>query len=417
MKFFTRHSHFLIAIVFLFLYSFFAVIWFKQGYFQFLDIFFDADPKTNIDSFAHGTWGRNALSHAFIEIIAIPIRAISLIAWQFHLVEDQVYFREFLAIFISPLVSAIKLVFFFKILENLGVERKFSLLLTLVYALSFTNLIFSSIPETYSISSLFICMLIYLFVKEARSGHRAHTSYWTAIGLALTGTTITNGALFFIAYTLSLYFNGRLPLFKAIVRSSLVSFCVLLVVIVIFYLSRYMLAIEGGSEGTADWASSYTVKNLYQAFGNILNFSSVSILSYFPLGFSTQVNLDCPNYNVSCNSISLQFGFSSFILWCAAILFFLLIFVSYLKAKRDRKTLNFYYLCVLLIAFNFALHTVFGRETFLYTQHWITPLFLLVYPLVHTNYRLLILIIFTQISLSVFFIVTLEQMISLQGQI
>jgi hypothetical protein len=257
-------------------------------------------------------------------------------------------------------------------------------------------------------------MLIYLFVKEARTGDRVHTSYWATIGLALTGTTITNGALFFIVYTLSLYFNGRQPLFRAIVRSSIVSLCVLLVVIVIFYISRYMLDIDGGSEGTADWASSYIVKNLYQAFGNLLNFSSVSILSYFPLGFSTQVNLDCPNHNVSCNSISLQFDFSSLILWCAAALFFLLISISYLQAKNDRKKLNFYYLCVFLITFNFALHTVFGRETFLYTQHWITPLFLLVYPLIHTSYRLLLFIIFTQIALNVSFILTLEQMISLQ---
>jgi hypothetical protein len=58
--------------------------------------------------------------------------------------------------------------------------------------------------------------------------------------------------------------------------------------------------------------------------------------------------------------------------------------------------------CLGILAFNVGLHAVFGTEMFLFSQHWVTPLVLLMVPRVHRapNVFTLVLILQLVVNLS-----------------
>jgi len=137
-----------------------AVHWHDKGYFLVFDIFFDTDPNSNLASFAHG-WGRHAISHSFLELFSIPIRIIEMIYSNLFMVADRLEFREIIALSISPIFSALTLIYFYRILILLNIKTLDANIFTLIFAVSFSNIIFAIVPETYAIS----CFLISIFLK------------------------------------------------------------------------------------------------------------------------------------------------------------------------------------------------------------------------------------------------------------
>ncbi|MEL7370895.1 MAG: hypothetical protein AAFN74_18380, partial [Myxococcota bacterium] len=62
---------------------------------------------------------------------------------------------------------------------------------------------------------------------------------------------------------------------------------------------------------------------------------------------------------------------------------------------------------LMLIAYNFALHAVFGREMFLYTQHWVLPTLLLLVPALAQLPKVTIAAAFTAAAINLSFVASI----------
>jgi hypothetical protein len=222
-----------------------ALDWYHKHYFSGHDVFFDTDTVTNLSSVASG-WGRNTYTHSFLELFSFPIRCLSLISNA----TDNSDFRKIIAISISPLFSSLKIFIFYKILENNDFKNK--MLITLFYTFSFSNLIFSIIPESYAISSFFIAFAFYYYFECSRKMN-SKDSVWFFLACALTGFTITNVFIFFIVYFIfltSIYAFNKLNAFKKVSLFSVISIGLsVLVQQSIAFIYQAKIGKEGGERG------------------------------------------------------------------------------------------------------------------------------------------------------------------------
>ena len=134
--------------------------------------------------------------------------------------------------------------------------------------------------------------------------------------------------------------------------------------------------------------------------------------SFLALNPTVTVNEYCKSF--TCNAISFTRNKSDFLLLvCVAILWGIAIFHS----KRfvfEKKWQNLYLVCCLIIAFNFTLHAIFGREMFLYTQHWITALFLLLVPILQNKRFISIGLLLLLVIVNVKFLLNVESLVAMQ---
>ena len=355
-----------------------AVFWYNKGFFQVYDIFFDADPNTSLDSFAHGTWGRHAFSHAFMELFAIPVRVIEMIFLQTGIVYDRLVFRETLALVISPAFSALSILYFYRFLGAFDINNQDSIILTLLFAFAFTNLIFAILPESYAISCFLITYIFYYYASCKQTSSKGSEIIWFSLAVLMAGITITNIAVFFMVYFAHSFKNIRLSLFESLKRTVLFSLAAIIIVFVFYFLSHSLLNLETGSEGTISWVARFITISAEQAGLNGLNILSASINSLVAIQPETFLNERCKL--ISCNSITFTRSFNSqgWILAICTILF-LAAFTIMRKIKLS-PTRDIYLLSLLILLFNFILHVLFGRDMFLYTQHWIVPLCIILIP-------------------------------------
>ena len=172
--------------------------------------------------------------------------------------------------------------------------------------------------------------------------------------------------------------NIRLSLFESLKRTVLFSLAAIIIVFVFYFLSHSLLNLETGSEGTISWVARFITISAEQAGLNGLNILSASINSLVAIQPETFLNERCKL--ISCNSITFTRSFNSqgWILAICTILF-LAAFTIMRKIKLS-PTRDIYLLSLLILLFNFILHVLFGRDMFLYTQHWIVPLCIILIP-------------------------------------
>lgn len=383
-KFMRSNFIYFFAFCYFLLAYFMAINWFEKGYFSFFDIFFQTDPNINVIAFGHG-WGRHALTHAFIELSAIPFRVLSFIAFQLNLIEDQSQFRELLSLTISPLMSALTVVVFYKILTAMKLDIMQRLLFTFIFALSFNNIIFSIVPETYAIACLFISLLMLFFVQELYQAKYVDNKLWLVTGFILTGVTITNASIFFLIYLGTLYANRHYSFMRAFAVAMASSVLIFLSVVFLYEFIHYIFSYPKGSAGDAAWIEHFMVKSPFQALYHFIHLGSASFSSFFPMDFNLIKSSTCLDESLRCNLISFQ---HKTLAWQAVVksIAMLLFIVTALKCSfKHAKYYKLTLLSILLIGYNFLLHTLIGDEMFLYAQHWIVPLTLLFIPILHRH--------------------------------
>ncbi len=378
MKTINNHmlSSFFLTTYFLTCY-FLSLHWFDMGVFGVYNVFFDSDPNTTIGSFAHG-WGRNAISHPFIDLLSIPVRGVELIVSSLGLGGgDPLVLREKIALAINPFFSSLTIFVYFHIAKLIVQDRVIVILFTVLYAFSFSNIIFALVPDTYAISGFFISVLLYYFTKALFLDVQPRKTTWFLLAIIMTSITITNIFTFFIVYFGYLHSLKKNSFFKNSRDSILLSSVALGVVVVVFYSLYSFLESYGyriGQEGTTDWIQLFLAKSVLQSANNAFNFLVASVNAFAAF---TPVIKDA---DVCVQEICNQFSFRRETNDIYNILILtLIIFITSINWKKinDFKQLYLCILCGLIIGFNFLLHMLFGIEMFLYSQHWFTPLCLI----------------------------------------
>jgi len=398
---------FFISFFYFILTYYICFILYENGVFFQLNLIFDTDPQTNLNSLAHGMHeGRNAFSHAFLELLSIPIYAVQSVISIIYTDVNARDLRERLAIGYSPFFGSITLIYFYKILKLLDISQAKAVLLTLIIAFSFSTFVFSTVVETFVISGFLITATIYYYVKSENV--KVSFKTWFTLGLMLTGITITNICLFFIVY-----FSYRIKIesdsFRAFRDSVLITFLIIYSVILYYIAIQYYIWPETSlsHEGQANWISRYLITSINHAASNFANVFSAIFNSFFGILYNIEIVDSCKEHYCSYYSFSRSSKDSIFL-----IFIFSLIIYFICKSYKYFSTLNQMWLFLPLgsiIGYNVIFHSFFGKEMFLYSQHWIVAAaLLLLLPLKRSSFVLACILI-AEIFLAGLFLYDIHQ--------
>lgn len=393
-----------------------SISWYYNGYFDVYNIFFDTDPNKNLSSFAHGR-GMHAVSHAFLELFSVTIRIIEFAFSSLSTISNRLEFRELFALAISPIFSALTIVYFYKILMQLKIKTIDANIFTLIFSASFSNVIFAIIPETYAISCFLIALLVHYYLRSGQMKQSGSPLAWLIIAILLTGITITNIGIFFLIFSAHLLKNEKFDYYNTFRKASLYSISAVLLVFIYYKMSHFLFSAITGIVfkdpriGEIDWIAGYVTTSLYKAGINIINLFSASINAFLaaspktiaPYIFSSEVWYNLLSFT----------RYKADYLWLSSVAILCSAFAYASKEHlKEKRWHDLYLISGLIIVFNFSLHVLFGREMFMYTQHWIIPLCLILVPVLSGRRALSITFLLLLVGVNLQFLFNVEQLVT-----
>lgn len=393
-----------------------SISWYYNGYFDVYNIFFDTDPNINLSSFAHGR-GIHAVRHAFLELFSVTIRIIEFAFSSLSTISNRLEFRELLALAISPIFSALTIVYFYKILIQLKIKTIDANIFTLIFSASFSNVIFAIIPETYAISCFLIALLVHYYLRSGQMKQSGSPLTWLIIAILLTGITITNIGIFFLIFSAHLLKNEKFDYYNTFRKASLYSISAVLLVFIYYKMSHFLFSAITGIDlktGSAiDWIAKYVTTSLYKAGINIINLFSASINAFLAASPTTRVPYIFSS-EVWYNLLSFT-RYKADYLWLSSVAILCSAFAYASKEHlKEKRWHDLYLISGLIIVFNFSLHVLFGREMFMYTQHWIIPLCLILVPVLSGRRALSITFLLLLVGVNLQFLFNVEQLVTNQ---
>lgn len=351
----------------------------KTGALDQYDVFFDADTIAGMECMVKNQCGgRSSFSHPNLALFLNPPLQAS--AWALKQVgildRDEAALRRALALLVCPFASTLKVLAVFGVLLLLGLASGQAFLLSLLCIVSFSQIIFGSIPESFALSGLLLAAAHLFAIYEMRS-ERQRFWPWVVLGVLTAGIAVTNLVVVVILFVVArLYLNVRTRL--------VVSHAVLLSVLIVLptvllpslfrntyhlievdtrggitYTKRWMkteYAADRALETPATWAHTFAAPKPYIG----TNSRAIREQSKYPYRFT----------------LSPAKVFSSYDPLTLLILLLLVAgAISHIKAPRMAKWMAGASLCV--VAFNWVLHSIWGVELFLYSQHWHLTLLIL----------------------------------------
>jgi len=392
-----------------------SISWYYNGYFDVYNIFFDTDPNKNLSAFAHGR-GLHAVSHAFLELFSVTIRIIEFAFSSLSTISNRLEFRELFALAISPIFSALTIVCFYKILMQLKIKTIDANIFTLIFSASFSNVIFAIIPETYAISCFLIALLVHYYLRSGQMKQSGSPLAWLMIAILLTGITITNIVIFFLIFSAHLLKNEKFDYYNTFRKASLYSISAVLLVFIYYKMSHFLFSaitgidVKTGSVGGIDWIAKYVTTSLYKAGINIINLFSASINAF--LAASPKTALHTTSSELTYNLLSFT-RYKADYLWLSSVAILCSAFAYASKEHlKEKRWHDLYLISGLIIVFNFSLHVLFGREMFMYTQHWIIPLCLILVPVLSGRRALSITFLLLLVGVNLQFLFNVEQLVT-----
>ena len=194
------------------------------------DIVFQADANGRLRCFKNGKggWGRSVAHPNPCGIINIPVRAMARVGELFTGIHRTDFYLP-LALAVSPAAAALATGLIFLIAMELSLGIKVASLLALLHAASFSQVIFGSVPEFYSLGSLSIVLGLFVAVLSMRA--RIPIWVWILVAVFAGSITITNLAPIAVLYFLSLYLREPRTFWPA-ARSTAVVQVITVIVIV-----------------------------------------------------------------------------------------------------------------------------------------------------------------------------------------
>lgn len=347
-----------------------AVWWHRLGIFgPPLDYLFDSDTSSNLRAISVGV-PQYERSHPLFEACRIPVWLVSgPLSWISGRPFEAVARTVGLAV--SPAAAAGALVVTHALLERVGVHPQAAFWLSLGFATWNTNLVFSTMPETYPLSRLLLTTALWAIAAGAIPRRPGAT--W-ALGVGWTGVTVTNVApyaAFLWARRATADRRADEPWLTAWRRTLPRELLRALVILAsTFGLRGLWLLLSQDVGGPPDYILFYVANSLRRLASNFLQLVemfTVSIVSPLP-DISPWMGVTY-RHSPSLEAVPLYLGGLLVVALCIRGLTRPEL-PDWLKAA-----------CVLNTVYNLALHTVFGIEGFLYTQHWATTTFLMLVPL------------------------------------
>jgi hypothetical protein len=349
----------------------------RSGVLHEWDVLFSADPTVYVTSFTTGQntyrWGGRSFVHPNISNVAYPlVRATAAVAHRLRPGMPSILVARRIAYLICPIVSGATSAVLFLLVLDFGVGGLSALLLTALFAVSFSGIVFGSVPESYCLSGLALAGLFWLAVRAARSpqGNAARLPVWVAAGAVLAGITISNLAAFAVVAVTVRRSQER---FAASIRWTALATTGALAITVAGYALGASVAAH---------APAFTPR----ATGQIIEshpFDPWSAAVEFPAALGNAllppVPLKAPADSTLRQAMRFTLTYHAPARLLPGQLWRMLLILALLTAAalRARTLLPWQRAVIagaaLVLVFNWALHSVYGSELFLYTQHWEVP--------------------------------------------
>lgn len=362
-----------------------ALTWSFAGYLSEHNLFFNADPASNLASLAHGSWGRLAPSHPGLELLSLPIRALATLLSRAWPTGEVVSVRELLALGYSPVATLLTLAVLYRTLVRLGLTAGDARAAVAVWATSFSTLLFGVLPETYALSGFGVALLLLQFVEDTEPSRAPRHLRWAAVGWAAALVTITHAVTAGLLYGAMLWHHRRAAS-VAIGRGMAMAAGLVAASLGVHVLLLVVFGASSGHEGQARWIARFVSLDLARIGLNVLSFPLATLQAIAAFGITVGPRPFCD----SGPCLGLTFTITTVTPGALGALGVATAGASWawhqLRGDPIRKRLAVP--VALVLGSNLALHAVFGDEVFLYTKHWMGATSLLFLPLLAGRPRL-----------------------------
>jgi hypothetical protein len=270
--------------------------------------------------------------------------------------------------------------------RQLTLQPAQSVLLATLFGFSASQLIFSSIPESYSLSACVIIVTYLLFLSSLQRG-KMYTGLWIAAGVLTLGVVVTDFIQTFICFTVTLFAVEK-------ERNKLYALAryVIAVFLIVFIFNRVQYIIFGGQLFIDPQVYVYETQYLkpllfdhpFVALKEIMkNFFLINFIAPFPGISRTTSNIPA----LSFYGVPLQFTFFGL----AGILIWIILIIRKIFENRRMQYEGIFLIGVSLsISANMLIHIFFNiDELFLYTCNFTFPALLLLLPFEREKSKLL----------------------------
>jgi len=361
------------------------------GVFNQQDVFFNADIAVRVRCMVENDCrGRSSFSHPNLALfVNPPVQVAAGVITLGGLTGiDRATARRFAALCVSPLASALKAPVVFFVLLGLGLGVRQAGLLAVLSLVSFSQLVFGSIPESFALSGLLIALAYWLAIRTMRRKDRRLWP-WILVGVGTAGITVSNLVIVAILFAAARLQTGET--FRAVLaKLAIVAILVLLPTVALptMFRDAYRLeevSVEGGAEYTQRWMKTHRIAN--RALATPSAWAHTFAAPEPGLGHNLPARLMASRYQyrfimahreeVFCFRHPLGFLFVG--LFVAGAL-------GALRAPAHAR-----WMCgasLAIIAFNWILHSAWGVDLILYSQHWQLSLLVLLAGLFFWSQRL-----------------------------
>ena len=345
------------------------------GAFDQYNLFFDADANQYLAVIAHG-WGVIRGPHpGFALLVNLPLRALDYVALQAGLAPAGAI-GSAAALLLPALCGALGAWFWWRACVWAGLGAGLRLAGLLLLQTSFSQIVFSALPESYPLSGMLYCILLW-------AAARAHSqpamleripvqAGWLGLGMAMTAVTVTNGFMCVAAWWALRAGRPRRAALEAAAATLIVAFSIYAERVVdsaVYSLARPTLGATVAGIANMGLKSTYVPDSVAQRIVALPALAMASVAAP-PVALIR-------NELAERNASRYRFGFSVNASAASAprlALAWLLTLAALAAAAAARPALAASALAravgaVLLL--NAALHAVWGTEVFLYSQHWL----------------------------------------------
>lgn len=278
-------------------------------------------------------------------------------------------------------LSAASIVVLNKLLQKVNNNKKISTILTIIFAISFSQIIFNSTIETYAFAQIFLILLIYYgFNNLDKKIDCKEFIILNILGVISVGITITNYFIYcLVILFLTIFKKGRN------LKKEIINFLILILTPITFaiMLSEIQNVLFPNS-------SLFFKDNLY----SLLYSTHAELFYVVPFTLNSIINqvktifghsIFSPNLNLSLDAGNNVLTFGQYYLFQKLIIILIIIVIIYLAIRffqnNYKKLKEHKFLILLLISFgyNAILHCFYGNnEGILYTLHYQFLLILIV---------------------------------------
>lgn len=357
-----------------------------------INLFFDCDTGWYLNGFEFGTGGlgsyggRGVIHPNVANLVHPPVFIISKAVGAIAGKRAESKVRHALALAVAPLAAAAGVTFLFLSLTVAGQSVGAALLAATLSIASFSGLLFGVLPESFGLTGAIFSFIFYLVSIAARRGDIALFP-WLIGGTLLFSVTVTNIVPFAIILILVVYLQTR-SLKSAFQRSAKVVLGsvaltgVLFVVLTAAHGAFGELSIGGGQLEDLHYPTLETAWDFPRALmytllppqpnallasegtepgvrrGDVVRFTFRSDLDEIKEDDKAVRSTQVAEGDPVRGALGVTLFLSS-------------ISIALYNLPRIPETLRVLFLAALAqIGFNWMFHSIFGKELFLYSQHW-----------------------------------------------